>query len=108
MELSLSRFDARLRKVFVHPQVFVIPEHAVMRESKAVAVNVTKERVIILVKLRIALCCHVGMPHDHVYTVRNVDFHFSSRNRALINPQSIVEVVGDTGRIRATNLTLTR
>lgn len=106
MELSLSRFDARLRKVFVHPQVFVIPEHAVMHESKAVAVNVTKERVIILVKLRIALCCHAGMPHDHVYTVRNVNLHLSSGNRALVNPQTVVEVVRNTSRVCAAHLTL--
>ena len=79
-----------------------------MHESKAVAVNVTKERVIILVKLRIALCCHVGMPHDHVYTVRNVDFHFSSGKGALVNPQTVIKVVRDTGRIRAAHLALAR
>ena len=77
-----------------------------MRERKTAAVNVTKERVVVLVKLRITLRGHTGMTHDHVHTVRNVDLHFPSGNRALVNPQTAIKVVRDTGRIRTAHLTL--
>ena len=77
-----------------------------MSESKAVSVNVTKERVVVLVKLRIALCGHTGMAHDRVHTVRNVNLHFSSGQGALVNSQAVVEIIRDAGRIRAANLTL--
>ena len=60
-----------------------------MSESKAVSVNVTKERVVVLVKLRIALCGHTGMAHDRVHTVRNVNLHFSSGQGALVNSQEM-------------------
>ena len=77
-----------------------------MREGKAVSVNVTKERMVILVKLCIALCGHTSVPHDHVHTFRNVNLHFPSGKGALINAQAVVKVIGDAGRIRAANLTL--
>ena len=77
-----------------------------MRESKAAAVNFAEKRMIILVELRVALCGHTGMPHDHVHTVRNVDFHLPSGNWALVNPQTVVEIVGDARRVRAAHLTL--
>ena len=76
-----------------------------MRERKVAAVNMTKERVVILVKLRIALCGHAGVPHDDMDAVRNVDFHLSSGNRTLVDTQAVVEIVRDTGRIRAAHLT---
>ena len=79
-----------------------------MRKRKAVSVNVTKERVIILVKLRITLCGHAGMTHDHVHVVRNVNLHFPSGKGTLVNPQAVVEVVGDTGRIRTAHLAFSR
>ena len=78
-----------------------------MRECKSTAVNMTKERVVILVKLCITLCGHTGVSHDNVHAVRNMDFHFPSRNRTLVDAQTIVEVIGNTGRIRAAHLTLT-
>ena len=53
-----------------------------MCEGEAVSVNMTKERMIVLVKLRIALCRHTGMSHDDVYAVRNVNLHFRA-GRAL-------------------------
>ena len=76
-----------------------------MRESKAVSVNFTKKRMIVLVKLRVALCGHTGMTHDHVYTVRNMNLHLSSRQRTFVDPQTVIEVVGNAGRIRAAHLT---
>ena len=79
-----------------------------MREGKAVSVNFTKKRMIVLVKLRIALCCHTGMSHDHVHAVRNVDLHLPSGNRALVNSQTVVKVVGDACRVGAAHLTFTR
>lgn len=79
-----------------------------MCEGEAVSVNFAEKRVVILVKLRVTLSRHTGVSHHDVYTVRNVDFHLSSGKRALVNPHTTIEVVGDTGRIRATNLTLTR
>ena len=77
-----------------------------MSESKAVSVNATKERMVILIKLRIALCSHTGMTHDHVHTVRNVDLHFPSGKWTLVDPKAVVKIIGDAGRIRAANLTL--
>ena len=77
-----------------------------MSESKAVPVNVTKKRMVILVKLCIALCGHTGMAHDRVHTVRNVNLHFSSGKGTLVNSQTVVEIVCDTSRVRAANLTL--
>ena len=79
-----------------------------MRESKAVVINMPEERVIILVELRVALCGHTGVAHDHIHTVRNVDFHLSSGKRTLIDAQTVVEVVGDARRVRAAHLTLAR
>ena len=78
-----------------------------MGEGKSTAVNMTKERMIILVKLRIALCGHTGMSHDGIHAVRNVNLHLTSGNRALINPQAVIKVVGNAGCIRAAHLTLT-
>ena len=76
-----------------------------MRERKAVSVNFTEKRMIVLVKLRIALCGHTGVPHHRVHTVWNVNLHFSSGNRTLVDTQAVVEIVRDTGRIRAAHLT---
>ena len=61
--------------------------------------------MIILVKLRIALCGHAGVPHDDMDAVRDVDFHLPSGNRTLVDTQAVVEIVRDTGRIRAAHLT---
>ena len=77
-----------------------------MRESKTAAVNMTKEWMVILVKLRITLCSHTSVTHHDIYTVRNMDFHLTSGKGTLINPQTVVKVVGNAGRIRAANLTL--
>ena len=79
-----------------------------MSESKAVSVNVTKERMVILIKLRVALSRHASVTHHDIYTVRNMDFHLTSGKGTLINPQTVVKVVGNAGRVRAANLTLTR
>ena len=76
-----------------------------MSESKAVSVNVTKKRVVILVELCIALCGHASVSHHDIYAVRNMNLHFSSGKRALIDAQAVVEIVRDTGRIRAAHLT---
>ena len=100
------RFNTRHRQILFHTEFFVIPQYAVMRESKAVAVNVNKERVIILVKLCIALCCHAGMTHDNIHVVGQVDLHLPSGQGTLVDAQTVVEVVRDAGRIRAANLTL--
>ena len=48
-------------RLFFCAQLFVIPENAVVSESKATAVNMTKERVVILVKLCITLSRHAKM-----------------------------------------------
>ena len=64
--------------------------------------------MIVLVKLRVALCGHTGMTHDHVYTVRNVNLHFPSGKGALINAQTAVEAVGNTCRVRTAHLAFTR
>ena len=77
-----------------------------MRESKTAAVNVTKERVVILVKLRIALCCHAGMAHNGIHALRNMNHHLPSGNRTFVDTQAVVEVIGDAGCIRAAHLTL--
>ena len=76
-----------------------------MSESKAVSVNVTKKRVVILVKLRVTLSRHAGVHHDDMDAVRDVDFHLPSGNRTLVDTQAVVEIVRDTGRIRAAHLT---
>ena len=77
-----------------------------MRESKAAAVNMTKEGMIILVKLRIALRGHTGVSHDNIHAMRNMNLHLPSGNRTLVNPQTVVEIVGDARRVRAAHLTL--
>ncbi len=98
--------DARHWQILFHTEFFVIPQYAVVGESKAVAINVTKERVIILVKLRVALRGHASVPHHDIYAVRNVNLHLSSGNRTLVDVQTVVEIVGDARRIRAAHLTL--
>ena len=79
-----------------------------MSESKATAVNMTKERVVILVKLCIALCGHTGMTHDRVHTVWNVNLHLPSGQGTLVNSQTAVKVVRNAGRIRSAHLTFAR
>ena len=79
-----------------------------MGEGKSIAIDMTRERMIILVKLRITLCGHTRMSHDHVYTVRNMNLHLSSRQRTFVDPQTVIEVVGNAGRIRAAHLAFTR
>ena len=102
------RFNTRERQIFFHAEFFVIPENAVVSESKAVSVNVTKKRVVILVELRITLCSHTGMTHDDVHAVRNVNLHLSSGKGTLVDAQTVVKVIGDARRVRAAHLTLTR
>ena len=77
-----------------------------MGEGKSTAVNMTKERMIILVKLRSPLCCHTGMPHNRIHAVRNMNLHLPSGNRTLVNSQAVVEVIRNAGCVRATHLTL--
>ena len=77
-----------------------------MSESKAVSVNVTKERVVVLVKLRVTLSRHASVTHHDIYAVRNMDLHFPSGKWTLVDSKAVVKVIGDAGRIRAANLTL--
>ena len=79
-----------------------------MREREAVSVNMTKKRMIILVELRITLCRHASVTHHDIYTVRNMNFHLASGKGTLVNPQTVVEVIGDACRVGAAHLTLTR
>ena len=99
------RLNTRHWQILFHTEFFVIPENAVVSEGKATAVNMTKERVVILVELCIALCGHTGMTHHDVYAVRNVNLHFPSGKGALINPQTVVKVIGDACRVCAAHLT---
>ena len=62
--------------------------------------------MIILVKLRIPLCSHASVTHHDVYAVRNVDFHLPSGKGTLVDAQAVIKVVGDAGRVRTANLTL--
>ena len=78
-----------------------------MGEGKSTAVNMTKERVVILVKLCITLCGHAGMAHNGIHAVRNMNLHLPSGNRTFVDTQAVVEVIGDAGCIRAAHLTLT-
>ena len=75
-----------------------------MREREAASINMTKEWVVILVKLRVALSRHASVTHHDIYTVRNMDFHLPSGEGTLINPQTVIEVVGDTCRVCAARL----
>ena len=43
--------------------------------------------MIVLVKLRIALCGHASMPHHDIYTVRNMDFHLPSGQGTFVDAQ---------------------
>ena len=76
-----------------------------MRERKAVSVNFAEKRVVILVKLRVALCGHTSVSHDYIHAVRNVNLHFPSGKGTLVDPKTVVKVIGNAGRIRAANLT---
>ena len=66
-----------------------------MRERKVAAVNMTKKRMIILVKLRVALFSHTGVPHDNMDAVRNMNLHLPSGNRTLVDTQAVIKVIGD-------------
>ena len=44
------------------------------------------------------------MTHDDVHAVRNMDFHLSSGKGTLINPQTVVKVVGNACRVRTAHL----
>lgn len=77
-----------------------------MRERKATAVNLTKERMVILVKLRITLSRHASVTHHDIYTVRNVNLHLSSRQRTFVDAQAVVKVIRNAGCVRATHLAL--
>ena len=48
---------------------------------------------------------YAGVPHDDMDAVRDVDFHLPSGNRTLVDTQAVVEIVRDTGRVRAAYLT---
>ena len=102
------RLDARHREIFFHAKLLVVPKHAVMCEGEAVSVNMTKERMIVLVKLRIALCSHTGVAHDDVHSVGNMNLHLPSGKRTLVNPQTVIEVVRNAGCVRAAHLAFTR
>ena len=75
-----------------------------MCKGKSTAVNMTKERMVILVKLCIALSRHASVTHHDIYAVRNVNLHFPSGKGALINAQTAVEAVGNTCRVRTAHL----
>ena len=76
-----------------------------MREREAVSINMPKERVIVLVKLRVALCSHASVAHDGIHAVRNVNLHLPSGNRALVNSQAVIKVVCNTCCVRSAHLT---
>ena len=64
--------------------------------------------MVILVKLRITLSRHASVPHHDVYAVRNVNLHLPSGKGTLVDAQTVIEVIGDTGCIRTAHLTFTR
>ena len=98
------RFHACQRKIFFHAQFLVIPENAIVCEGKAAAVNVTKERVVVLIELSITLGRHSRVTHDYVDVMWQVNFHLSSGQRALINTHAAIEVVRNTSRVCAAHL----
>ena len=75
-----------------------------MCEGKAAAVNMTKERMIVLIELSIALGRHSRVTHDYVDVMWQVNFHLSSGQRALINTHAAIEVVRNTSRVCAAHL----
>ena len=63
-------FHARQRQIFVQTQFFVIPEDAVVHKREPAAVDMSKERMIILVELSVTLSRHARVPHDYVDVMR--------------------------------------
>ena len=59
-----------------------------MRERKATAVNLTKERMVILVKLRITLSRHTSVTHHNIYAVRNVNLHLPSGKWTFVDSKA--------------------
>ena len=102
------RFNTRERQIFFHAQFLVIPENAIVCEGKTAAVNMTKERMIVLIELSIALGRHSRVTHDYVDVMWQVNFHLSSGQRALINTHAAIEVVRNTSRVCAAHLAFTR
>ena len=60
--------------------------------------------MIILVELCIALSRHASVSHDYIHAVRNVNLHLSSGKGTLVDAQTVIEVIGDTGRVCAAHL----
>ena len=75
-----------------------------MCEGKAAAVNMTKEWMVILVKLRVTLCRHASVPHNYVHAMRNADFHLPSRQRTFVDAQTVVKVIRNAGCVRTAHL----
>ena len=79
-----------------------------MSESKAVSVNVTKERVVVLVKLRIALCGHTGMAHNDPAVCWNTEPHPVRRYGTFVDAQMPVRAVRDASSVCAALFTFRR
>lgn len=85
----------------------VVPENPVVCERKGSACTAVEKRLVIVVLLFAALCCHTGMPHHGIYPIRHAQLQPVCGQRAFINSQSAAKIIGDSSRIRAPALTFT-
>ena len=86
-----------IRKILGLSELFIIPEHTIVRQCKGSG----RPRMIIEVVCRFALCGKSGVSHDNMNPVGYTEFELMRSERAFVNFDVALKVVGDAGRIGA-------
>ena len=86
----------------------VVPENAVVCKGERLIFYAAKERVIVSIPSRIALCGHTGMAHDGPAVCWDMEPHSVCLYGALVDTQMPVRTVRDAGGVCAALFTFRR
>ena len=86
----------------------VVPENAVVCKGERLIFYAAKERVIVSIPSRIALCGHTGMAHDDPAVCRNTEPHPMRRYGTFVDAQMPVRTVCNASGVCAALFTFRR
>ncbi len=89
-----------IRQLLGLSKLSVVPQHAVVRQCKGSG----RPRVIVEVVCRSALGGKAGVSHNDMNLVGYMEFELMRGERAFVNFDAALEVVGDAGRVRSAHL----
>ena len=86
----------------------VIMNHTIVGKGKGQAVNLTTERMVVVVPFGTSLSRITSMAHHSPGFHRNAELHKAPSPRTLVDLELSPNVVGNAGSVRAANFTLPR